>query len=120
MKVHKSFVAWWLGAGLCLEVAVAYAYFAGDWGCIDVLLVVVRISLLGLIFRLLPGLLVAWVPSLAGVTGEACDLAVFRGLALLYSDLRYTRVSGTIAPYADEGSRAFLGRKKVVFELRAT
>ncbi len=38
MKVHKSFVAWWLGAGLCLEVAVAYAYFAGDWGCIDALL----------------------------------------------------------------------------------
>ena len=119
MKIHKSFVAWWLGAGLCLEVVVAYACVAGDWGCINVLLIAVRIALLGLVFRLLPGLLVAWVPSLAGVTGEACDLAVFRGLTLLYDDVRYTRVNGTIGRDADGASEAVLGRKKVVFALRA-
>jgi hypothetical protein len=123
MKIHKSFVAWWFGTALCLEVAVAYLYFAGDWSCTNVLLVVARISFLGLIYRLLPGLLVAWAPSRASVTGEARDLAVFRGLAFVYSDFRYTQLSGTstaIAGDSAQGSGAVLGPKKVVFAVRPT
>ncbi len=122
VKIHKGFIAWWLGASVGLELAVAYLYFAGDWRCTDVLLLAVRISLLGLVFRMLPSLLVAWIPFLARVTGKACDLAVFRGLSLVYSDVRYSPLGGTsTASAADSGesSGAILGPKRVVFAVKA-
>jgi hypothetical protein len=117
MKIHGSFLAWWLGASLGLEVAVAYLYFAGDWGCANVLLLAVRIALLGLVVRLLPSLLLSWVPFLAQVTGEVCNLAVFRGLSLAYSDVRYTPVGETSMAEASGGDQ---GPKRIVFAVKTT